>query len=385
MGGLLTSLYLGSSVAFNSGDCNFLEALVNSGATWYAAGPTFHNNVMQLARTWKGPAPRLRFVQNGGAPVSDRLRQQLEEFFGVPVINAYGMSEAGYIAGNGIQPGERKNGSVGKPDLSAFGIFSPDGTRLPAGEVGEVRVKGPSVTPGYLLDDAANAASFKDGWLCTGDLGSLDDEGFLTLRGRLKEMINRGGEKIAPAEVDLMLTKHDAVSEAAAFTVPHPTLGEDIAAAVVLKADARASEKELRSFLQTQIAPFKVPRRIHFVDVLPKGNTGKVLRAKLSEQFGPSARKQPPAPAETDLEGAILAIWQRALQREDIGIDDDFFEAGGDSLSSLQALLEVERLTNQKIADTILFEAPTVRLLARQVAAGQRPIGCYHQASSRKP
>ncbi len=188
---------------------------------------------MQLARKRQGPAPRLRFIQSAAAFLPDRLRQQLEDYFGVPVIDVYGMSEAGLIAGNGIEPSARKPGTVGKPDVTAFGIFSPDGLKLPIGEVGEVRVKGPSVTPGYLLDDAANAASFKDGWFCSGDLGSIDEEGFLTLRGRLKEMINRGGEKVAPAEVDLTLTKHEAVSEAAAFTVPHPTLGEDIAAAVI--------------------------------------------------------------------------------------------------------------------------------------------------------
>lgn len=377
MGGLLTSLYLGNSVAFNSGDCNFLEALGNTGATWYAAGPTFHHHVMQLARKWQGSAPRLRFVQSAAAFLSDKLRQQIEDFFAVPVIDVYGMSEAGLIAGNGILPSARKAGTVGKPDLTAFGIFGPDGSKLPVGEVGEVRVKGPSVTPGYLLDDAANAAAFKDGWLCTGDLGLLDEEGFLTLKGRLKEMINRGGEKIAPAEVDLTLMKHDAVAEAAAFTVPHPTLGEDIAAAVVLKGAAKASEQELRAFLKAQIAPFKVPRRIHFVSSLPKGGTGKVLRSKLTEQFAPAARTREAAPPETELEANLLAVWERTLERDDIGIDDDFFEVGGDSLASLQMLVEAERLTNKKIADTVLFEAPTIRQLARLIEGGQvsnRPL-----------
>ncbi|MFZ1991417.1 MAG: AMP-binding protein [Alphaproteobacteria bacterium] len=368
MGTLLTSLFLGTSVAFDDPGRNFIEALCSSGATWYAAGPTFHRSVMRLASKWRGkPVHNLRFIQTGAAILADSVKREIEDFFGVPVLDAYGMSEAGLIGSNGVRPEDRKPGTVGKPDLEAVAIFDVDGNRLAAGQVGEVVVKGPGVTPGYLLDDAANAANFKCGWFHTGDLASIDEEGFLSLVGRMKEMINRGGEKIAPAEIDLALMKHEAVSEAAAFSVPHATLGDDVAAAVVLMPGIAVSAQELRVFLREQLAPFKVPRRIHFVEVLPKGETGKVQRSQLTASLAPTFDTESAARPRTELERKLLAVWRRVLNREDIGIDDDFFEAGGDSLSGLQMLLEAEALTNKTIVESILFEAPTIRKLAQMI------------------
>ncbi len=213
----------------------------------------------------------------------------------------------------------------------------------------------------------SNRDAFADGWFRTGDLGSIDAEGFLTVAGRFKELINRGGEKIAPAAIDATLSLHPAVAEAAAFPIPHPRLGEDVAAAVILRPGAAVTSLELRRFLRASMAPFKIPRRIHIVATLPKGETGKVLRRELSQLFGTSLAMPPSSPWGSPLEIEIAAIWQRLLQRADIARDDEFFEIGGDSLLATQMLLEVEHLTGRILPDGILFETATIRQLAESV------------------
>jgi acyl-CoA synthetase (AMP-forming)/AMP-acid ligase II len=224
----------------------------------------------------------LRFVVSGGASLPLKIQTDLQSALGVPVLEHYGATEAGQISSNLPPPGPAKVGTCGIPELGTLKIVDPQGALVGPGERGEVLVRGPTVIAGYL-DPGSNKGAFLDGWYHTGDIGSLDEENFLTLHGRLKEIISRGGEKISPREIDLALLRHPDVAEAAAYAVPHPRLGEDVAAAVVLRPGATATGDELRRFLASELSWFKVPRRISVVRDLPKGKTGKVQRRKLSE------------------------------------------------------------------------------------------------------
>jgi acyl-CoA synthetase (AMP-forming)/AMP-acid ligase II len=207
--------------------------------------------------------------------------------FSAPVIEAYGMTEAAHqMASNPLPPGQRKPGSVGIPAGPEIAIMDEFGNLLTTEDIGEVVIRGPNVTPGYQNNPEANAAAFSNGWFRTGDQGFMDKENFLRLTGRLKEIINRGGEKISPREVDEVLLDHPAISQVVTFAVPHKKLGEDVAAAVVLKENAGATEQEIRNFAAEHLADAKVPRRIFFLDEIPKGATGKLQRIGLAKQLG---------------------------------------------------------------------------------------------------
>jgi thioesterase domain-containing protein/acyl carrier protein len=230
------------------------------------------------------------------------------------------------------------------------------------------------VTSGYLEAPELNEAAFTEGWFRTGDIGSLDGDGFLSLHGRLSELINRGGDKIAPAEIEAALIRHPAIAEAAAFAIPHPRLGDDVAAAVIPRRGAQTTPIELRQFLQCTLASFKIPRRILILDQLPKGATGKVQRRRLREEFDRLLVRQGAMPRAAvskeplDLEADLLILWRRLLKSDDVTIDDDFFANGGDSLLAMEMLLEIERLIGQRLPETILFGAETIRQLAPKIA-----------------
>jgi acyl-CoA synthetase (AMP-forming)/AMP-acid ligase II len=205
-------------------------------------------------------------------------------------------------------------------------ILDENGRPLPPGVIGEVGIRGPSVMGGYENNPEANAEAFTGAWFRTGDQGRLDADGFLTLSGRIKEIINRGGEKIAPVEVDEALLEHPAVLQAVTFAVPHPRLGEAVAAAVILRPGAAASEAELRAFAAERLADFKVPDRVLIVDTLPKGPTGKLQRIGLAQKLGLATLDAPsnPSAARTPVEETLIAIWQEVLRREGMGIHDHF-------------------------------------------------------------
>jgi len=369
---LFAPLILGSSLACpsRSSEADFFTGLAELEVTWYSAGPTLHRSVLEraLMRGHAGFRHSLRFIHSAAAPLPDAICDGLEMFFNVPVLDSYGLSEAGLVAANSTVPERRKRGTVGKPWPDELAIRADDGRILAPGEMGEIVVRGPGVTPGYVDDPEATRAAFVDGWFCTGDLGRIDSDGFLTVVGRVKELINRGGEKIAPVEIEQALLRHPAVAEAAAFPVPHPRLGEDAAAAVVMRPGETITSLELRRFLRMQLAPFKIPRRIHYVAVLPKGETGKVQRQELSQMFCAGAVERPTPDFTSSLEIEIAEIWRRFLGRKNIGRDDDFFEMGGDSLLATQMLFELERLTGRVLPDTILFDTATIRQLAEAVA-----------------
>ena len=211
----------------------------------------------------------------------------LEETFKAPVIEAYGMTEAAHqMASNPLPPRERKPGIVGIAAGPEVAVMDEVGSLLASGETGEVVIRGGNVTNGYRNNPVANATAFTNGWFRTGDQGIMDEEGYLRLTGRLKEIINRGGEKISPREVDEVLLDHPAVAQAVTFALPHEKLGEDVAAALILKDGASVNEKEIRKFASQRLTDFKVPRRVVFLEEIPKGPTGKLQRIGLAEKLG---------------------------------------------------------------------------------------------------
>ena len=212
------------------------------------------------------------------------------------------------MAGNPLPPAQRKPGSVGLPAGPEMGIMDDAGQLLPEERDGEIVIRGPSITRGYLKNSEANSVSFTNGWFRTGDLGRRDRDGYYFINGRKKEMINRGGENISPREIDEVLLEHDAVQQAVAFAVPHPTLGEDVAAAVVRRDGSAVDEGELRRFLLGRLAPFKVPSRIIFVDAIPKGPTGKIQRICLHEKLATELQQKFVA-AQSDLEEILVELW----------------------------------------------------------------------------
>jgi acyl-CoA synthetase (AMP-forming)/AMP-acid ligase II len=291
---LLATLVSGGTVVIPGrfSPLSFWRTVRDHRATWYSAVPTIHQ--LLLARAERGSKPagaeHLRFIRSCSAALPPRVMQDLEAAFGAPVVEAYGMTEAAHqMSSNPLPPGERRPGSVGPATDVSISIMDGQGRHLPAGEAGEVVIQGPNVMRGYENNPEVNAAAFTDGWFRTGDLGTLDSKGYLTLVGRLKEMINRGGEKIAPREIDEVLLSHPAVAEAVAFGVPHATWGEEVAAVVVLHPDAGPSgtvtEAELLAFCSERLADFKRPRRLHVADAIPRTPTGKIQRRLVAAAY----------------------------------------------------------------------------------------------------
>lgn len=248
--------------------------------TWYTAVPTIHQVLLARADEDHAPAPgtsSLRFIRSCSSALAPATLTQLEARFGCPVTEAYGMTEAAHqMTSNPLPPGLRRPGSVGRGTGVHVAIMDEKGHLLPIGVPGEVVIQGPNVTRGYYNNPAANAAAFTDGWFRTGDQGVLDADGYLTLVGRLKELINRGGEKISPREIDEALLTHPAVAEAVSFGVPDAKYGEEVAAAVVLRRET--TEAALITHCRERLAAFKVPKQIYLVPHIPRTATGKVQR-----------------------------------------------------------------------------------------------------------
>ncbi|MFN4141450.1 acyl--CoA ligase [Aestuariivirga sp.] len=288
---ILATLSAGGSVfatpGFNA--LKFFSWMDEARPSWYTAVPTMHQAI--LARAERNEevikANPLRFIRSSSASLPVPVFHALEAAFSCPVIEAYAMTEnAHQMTSNQLPPGKRKPGFVGCAAGPEVAIMAPDGRLLAAGEEGEVVTRGPNVTPGYENNPKANESGFAFGWFHTGDQGLMDEDGFLKITGRLKEIINRGGEKIAPMEVDEVLMEHAAVHQAVTFAMPHDKLGEEVAAAVVLREGMSASERELQDFANGRLAAFKVPKRILVLDEIPKGATGKLQRIGLAQKLG---------------------------------------------------------------------------------------------------
>ncbi|NJN19138.1 MAG: AMP-binding protein [Oscillochloris sp.] len=286
---LLSSLAAGSAVICPPGfdGLKFWAWVDEFKPSWYSAVPTMHQ--LLLARAERNAdliaANRFRFIRSSSAALPPVVMERLEATFGAPVLESYGMTEASHqMASNPLPPAPRKAGTVGIGIGVDVGIMDEAGNVLPQGEKGEVVVRGGNVVDGYENNPEANTAAFTRGWFRTGDQGYLDSDGYLALTGRLKELINRGGEKISPLEIDDVLLRHEAVAEALAFAVPHKTLGEEVHAAVVLKSEA--DERVLREHCAASLADFKIPRRIHILAALPRGATGKLQRITMAKTLG---------------------------------------------------------------------------------------------------
>jgi acyl-CoA synthetase (AMP-forming)/AMP-acid ligase II len=257
--------------------------------SWYTAVPTMHQAILSRAGRNQEILDNmdLRFIRSSSSSLPPQVMAALEETFVCPVIESYGMTEAAHqMASNLLPPGARKAGSVGVAAGPEVEIMDLDGNILERGATGEIVIRGPNVTKGYEANEKANAEGFTNGWFRTGDQGMFDEDGYLSITGRLKEIINRGGEKISPREVDEILLDHPAVGQAVTFSLPHDKLGEEVAAAVVLKDGESATEADIREFAATHLADFKVPRKVVFLEEIPKGATGKLQRIGLHEKLG---------------------------------------------------------------------------------------------------
>ncbi len=346
--------------------------------TWYTAAPTIHQAILASAAANRAVIARrpLRLIRSSSAALPKQVLHDLEEVFQAQVIEAYGMTEASHqMASNPLAPQPRKSGSVGIAAGPEVAIMDQAGNLLPHGDIGEVVIRGANVTKGYENNPQANAAAFSNGWFRTGDQGRYDSDGYLFLTGRLKEIINQGGEKVAPVEIDEVLIRHSAVAQAVTFSLPHPTLGEAVAAAVVLKKEAQTTERELRDFAAARLAEFKVPQQILIVDEIPKGPTGKVQRIGLADKLAHllAARRHANfVQAATVVEKDVTEIWRQLLNAERVGLRDDFNALGGDSLSMATMILQIEERFKVTVPIEDFLKSPTVQTLVQLI----RPDEC---------
>ncbi|MCU1382173.1 MAG: o-succinylbenzoate--CoA ligase [Acidobacteria bacterium] len=271
---------------------SFWRTARDHNVTWYSAVPTLHQLLLARAGDPSDPSRRpagtekLRFIRSCSASLPPAVMHALEAAFGAPVLEAYGMTEAAHqMASNPLPPSERKPGSVGRGTDVQISIMDKAGRHLPVGEAGEVVIKGPNVITGYENNPDANASSFVDGWFRTGDQGILDEHGYLTLVARIKELINRGGEKISPREVDEVLLTHPSVAEAVCFGVPHGTWGEEVEAAVVLRDGETIAAPDLLAFCKERLADYKRPKQIHITQAIPRTATGKIQRGAVAKAY----------------------------------------------------------------------------------------------------
>jgi amino acid adenylation domain-containing protein len=378
--GLLTSLAAGSTVVCTSGfdPASFFGWLNEFRPTWYTAVPTIHRALLSEAARRKLSVHRssLRVIRSASASLPTNLLRNLESLFGVPVIETYGMTEtASQIAANPL--GRRKPGSVGQSAGAEIAIMNPAGRRLAAGERGEIALRGPTITRGYDNNTAATEAVFWDGWFRTGDLGYLDREGYLFIVGRLKDVIKRGGQQVAPAEVEETLLSHPDVVEAAAFAIPHARLGEDVAAAVVLRPEAHVSARTLRSFARERLATFKVPGLIRIVSEIPKGPSGKMRRGELAAMLSmtlpttPAKRGSKMVAPRSELERQLAKAWADLLEINQIGVDQDVFALGADSLTVTQMLSRLRTHWGVDFSFKEIFDSPTVAALAAHLESSE--------------
>ena len=381
--GLLTALAAGSGVVCTPGfdAAAFFGWLTEFRPTWYTAVPPIHRALLSASSGYKHSIQQhsLRVIRSASASLPSDVLSELEALFGVPVIETYGMTEAAsQIAANPL--GRRKHGSVGKSDGAEIAIMDEEGRRLPAGERGEIALRGPTITRGYDDNAAATEAAFRDGWFRTGDLGYLDRDGYLFIVGRIKDVINRGGQKVAPGDVEEALLSHPDVVEAAAFPIAHRRLGEDVAAAVVLRPDAKVTAYKLRDFARERLARFKVPGLIRIVAEIRKGPGGKIKRGGLAAALSitpPGARVERGAklvPPRSELERQLAKTWADLLELEQIGVDQDVHALGADSLTMTQMLSRLRTQFGVDFSLKDIFDAPTVEALAARLEASERNL-----------
>jgi acyl-CoA synthetase (AMP-forming)/AMP-acid ligase II/acyl carrier protein len=376
IGALLASVVSGGSVVCAPGfqAADFPRWLRDYGPTWYTAVPTIHQKVLEQAKnasTATGPL-RLRFIRSSSAAMPAAILHGLEQAFGVPVIEAYGMTEASHqIATNPLPPLARKAGSVGTGTGMEIAIMDDRGDILPPETQGEIVLRGPRLR-GYENNPAANEKAFVRGWFRTGDLGHLDSDGYLFIDARLKEVINRGGEKVSPREIEDVLLSHPAIREAVAFAIPDPALGENVGAAIVQGGMTSIDAAGLKKYASDRLAYFKVPVKLWFVDAIPKGPTGKVQRIGMFERLNavtaPDAvtahEYEPPA---TPTEAALAEIWAGLLNLKRLGRHDSFLDLGGDSLLATMAISRIDEAFGVRMTIARAMDCENIAQLGEEV------------------
>jgi oxalate---CoA ligase len=379
--GILLPLAAGGRCVYVSGFQaeTFLGYLQAYDPTWYPASPTIHLAILEQIKKTPGfrKNPSLRFIRSGSAPLSVNLINELETTFGVPVIEPYGMTEVVHISSNPMPPGIRKQGSVGiSYGTCNISVIDDTGQNVPPMIEGEIVVQGPTVITAYLDNGVANEEAFCSQGFRTGDLGYLDNDGYLFITGRAKEIINRGGEKISPYEVDQVLLSHPAIKEALTFPVPHATLGENVAAVVVIDDKQQIEPEILRQYVRQKLAAIKVPYRILISDHLPKGSTGKVQRHKMAAYFAAQLSSHDIKSnqlhaidelPQTPLQENLLTIWRELLAIEQIGIHDNFLALGGNSLLATQLMVRITEQLQIEVPLNALFNASTIAKLSVQL------------------
>ena len=383
---LLVALLLGNGVVCpdHFDVPSFFRDVERFRPTWYSAGYAIHHMILDQIEPYRAMAraARLRFIRSGSGRLDPKVMAGLEDAFGSPVVERYGGSETCTLTFNPMPPAVRKPGTVGIPCINDVRIIDEEGAFLGPNREGEVVARGPTVIDGYWDDPEANAAAFIDGWFRTGDLGRFDDDGYLTITGRIKDIINRGGEKFSPVEIENVLCEHPKVRAACVCAIPHPTLGEEVAAAIVPVEGAKLAEHDLLAHARTRLIWFKVPRRIFVCPSLPKGDSGKVHRPSVAQlcrtmlaeaNAAKAARARPPSALERE----IQRLWDEVLETSTTDLDEDFFLAGGDSLKAAQLLAAVRRVLGVSLSLGQIFDDATTiaglaRLVERATGAGQR-------------
>lgn len=382
------ALEAGSAVYFDPGlhAAGFFEKFDEVGPTWFWAAPAMLTALVPRAEERKQHARpgRLRLIRCGSASLPGAMLTRAELAFGVPVLENYGMTEAApQITSSPLPPGERKAGSAGCPTGIEVRIVGAGGELVGRGQTGEIQIRGASVMSGYEGGEEPNVGAFDGDWFRTGDLGYLDEGGYLFLQGRLKELINRGGEKVLPRVVEQVLLEYPGVAEAVAFPVAHPVLGDEVGAAVAARGK-RLEVDELRRFAAERLRPHEVPAKLAVLEEIPKGPGGKPQRYRLAAQLGmTSARGMRSAVAgETnepgEIEQRLQAIWCRVLNRQSVGLDDEFFDVGGDSLATvvLQTAVQEEFGCGNGLVERMeFFDAPTIRMQSRALSKSMEKRG----------
>ncbi len=395
---LLSTLFAGGSIICTNGlvASQFFGWLSELSPTWYSAVPTTHQVVLQQWEHMGQPAVvhSLRFIRCGSAALPPLLAQKIESALRVPIIEGYGSSEAvSQIAVNPLPPGRRRLGSAGKPAGCKVEIMDEFGNLLPAGVSGEIVIQGASVFAGYENDAAANVKSFHNGWFRTGDQGYFDNDGYLYIKGRFKEIINCGGAKISPREIEEVLLQHPAVKEVVAFAIEHLSLGEVVAVAIVTQGEKKISENALQRYASKHLIYYKVPHKVLFVDNIPKEATGKINRLSMAEKLGITINtansgtvKSPTCDA---LEHKLMDIWRKILKKSDIGIHESFFTIGGDSLTATFLSVQIEELFGRYVPVSLLYEHDTIEKLVSFLSYEQEVSPYLHlvplQTAGHKP
>jgi acyl-CoA synthetase (AMP-forming)/AMP-acid ligase II/thioesterase domain-containing protein/acyl carrier protein len=355
---------------------SFFDNIARFRPTWYSAGYAIHHIILDQIEPYRAAARAagLRFIRSGSGRLDPKIMQGLEDAFGAPVLERYGMSETCTLTHNPLPPATRKPGTVGIRCINEVRIIDDKGGFLGPNQEGEIVARGPTVIDGYWDDPEANAAAFVDGWFHTGDLGRFDDEGYLTITGRIKDLINRGGEKFSPVEIEKILCEHPRVAAACVCAIPHPTLGEEVVAAIVPVERGAVAELELLAHARARLIWFKVPRRILPCDALPKGDSGKVHRPSVAQMClgmlteANAAKATQPARMPSKVEREVLRLWDEVLETSTTDLDEDFFLAGGDSLKAAELLARIRRRLGVTLTLGQIFDdATTISGLARMI------------------